>query len=154
MIKRIAQASLVVMTLVSISGCFTEKGFSGHVVESKNVDLIKVGKTSKADVYDILGSPSSKGSFDRDIWYYIGDYRSQTAFMDPKVQENRQVVAIHFNKNEIVSEIERKTLSDGEKVKVVNSKTQSYGTQKGVLEELFGHVGLSPLPQQEGGEIR
>ncbi|MFV0322228.1 MAG: outer membrane protein assembly factor BamE [Alphaproteobacteria bacterium] len=152
MIKRIAQASLVVVTLVSLSGCFTERGFSGHIVESKNVDLIKVGKTSKADVYDILGSPSSKGSFDRDIWYYVGDYRSQTAFMDPKVQ-NRQVVAIHFNKNEVVSEIERKTLSDGEKVKVVNSKTQSYGTQKGVLEELFGHVGLSPLPQ-DGGEIR
>lgn len=152
MIKRIAQAGLVIVTLVSVSGCFTEKGFSGHIVESKDVDLVKVGKSSKADVYDILGSPSSKGSFDRDIWYYVGDYRSQTAFMDPKVR-NRQVIAIHFDKNEKVSDVERKTLTDGEKIKVVNSKTRSYGTQKGVLEELFGHVGLSPLPQ-ENGEIR
>ncbi|MFV0430853.1 MAG: outer membrane protein assembly factor BamE [Alphaproteobacteria bacterium] len=149
MIKRIVQVSLMSVALASTSGCFTEKQYSGHVIEAQNVDLIKVGKTSKADVYDILGSPSSKGSFGSDIWYYIGDYRSQTAFLDPKVK-NRQVVAIHFNKNEKVSKVERKTLADGQKVKVVKGKTQSYGTEKGVLEELFGHVGLSPLPQTDG----
>ncbi len=153
MIRRIAQAGLIVITLISVSGCFTERQYSGHVIESKNVDLIKTGKTSKADVYDLLGSPSSKGNFERDIWYYIGDYRSQTAFLEPKVK-NRQVVAIHFDQNEKVSKLERKTLTDGQKIRVVNNRTPSYGTQKGVLEELFGHVGLTPLPQQAGQDVR
>lgn len=150
--KKSIAMSLMVVIGVSLSGCgtFTENQYSGRVIEARNVDAIKEGKSTKADVYDILGSPSSKGNFDRNVWYYVGDHRTQTAFMDPTVK-NRQVIAIYFDKNDKVQKVERKTLNDGQEVKIVDSATPTYGTKKGVFEEMFGHVGISPLPQSTQG---
>lgn len=150
--KTAVAISLAIMMSSSLSGCsfFTEKQYSGRVVESRNVDMIQAGKSTKADVYDVLGSPSSKGSFERNIWYYVGDQRTRTAFMDPKVK-NRQVIVVHFDKNDKVKKVERKTLNDGQDVKIQDSATPSYGTKKSVLEEMFGHVGISPLPQSGNG---
>ncbi len=149
--KTAVAISLAIMMNASLSGCslFTESQYSGRVVEARNVDMIKEGKSSKADVYDVLGSPSSKGSFERNVWYYVGDQRTRTAFMDPEVK-NRQVVIVHFDKNDKVKKLERKTLNDAQEVKIQDSATPSYGTKKSVLEEMFGHVGISPLPQSDG----
>ncbi len=146
--KKVVAISLAVVISSSLSGCdaFTENQYSGSVIEARKVDMIKEGKSTKADVYDILGSPSSKGSFDSNVWYYVGDHRTRTAFMDPTVK-NRQIIAVYFDKNDKVQKVERKTLTDGQEVKIKDAETPTYGTKKSVLEEMFGHVGISPLPQ-------
>ncbi len=149
--KKILSLSIMLLGLLFLSGCFTEKHYSGKVARETQLDLIQPGKTSKADVFDLLGSPSSKGSFDRNIWYYVGEYKTQTAFMKSKTQ-NRHVIAIYFNNKDIVSSVDRKSLGDGKDVKSVKGKTPSYGTKKGVAEELFGHVKLSPLPTGDSEE--
>lgn len=143
--KKILSLSVMLFSVLLLSGCFTEKHYSGKVASTTQIDLIQPGKTSKADVFELLGSPSSKGSFGRNIWYYVGEYKTQTAFMNSKTQ-NRHVVAVHFNDKDIVSSVDRKSLSDGKEVKSVKGATPSYGTKKGIAEELFGHVQLSPLP--------
>ncbi len=143
--KKIINLSLVLVSFLWLSGCFSEQQYSGKVARETQLGLIEPGKTTKADVFELLGSPSSKGSFGRNIWYYVGEYKTQTAFLEAKTK-NRHVVAINFNDKDIVSSVDRKTLSDGKEVKSVKGATPSYGSKKGIAEELFGHVQLSPLP--------
>ncbi len=144
------------MTIVVISGVvacgdltkITEDDYSGHKLKNAPVDLIKSGKSTKADVYSILGRPSSTGGFGNNTWYYVSEHRTQTAFLDAKPKQ-RDVVTIVFNDKDIVKDINNKNLEDGADIPISKKKIPAKGVEKSVLEELFGGVGLKPIPVTE-----
>ena len=41
-----------------------------HFLEKKSEKLV-IGKTNKNDIFELLGPPSTKGSFDEELWIYI-----------------------------------------------------------------------------------
>ena len=62
-----------VLLLLFISNCSINKVEKTHGVPFLNEKQMKliINKSNKNDIISLLGPPSTKGSFDNDIWIYI-----------------------------------------------------------------------------------
>ena len=64
--------NLIVLFLF-ISSCTLNKVIKHqgvHFLEKKSEKLV-IGKTNKNDIFELLGPPSTKGSFDEELWIYM-----------------------------------------------------------------------------------
>ena len=64
--------NLIVLFLF-ISSCTLNKVIKHHGVHflEKKSEKLVIGKTNKNDIFELLGPPSTKGSFDEELWIYI-----------------------------------------------------------------------------------
>ena len=64
--------NLIVLFLF-ISSCTLNKVIKHHGVHflEKKSEKLVIGKTNKNDIYELLGPPSTKGSFDEELWIYM-----------------------------------------------------------------------------------
>ncbi len=104
------------------------------------IGSIKVGVDTKAQVAQVLGTPSSVATFDDRTWYYIGTKTETYSFLDPETVE-QQVVRIRFDASGTVSDIETKNLADAKDVPITERVTPTAGHSLGFLEQLFGNMG-------------
>ena len=51
---------------------------------------------TRSTVLQKLGSPTTTSTFDKDVWFYMSQLRSQTSFYNPKTIQ-RDIVAIAFD---------------------------------------------------------
>ena len=64
---------ILIIIFIIISSCSTNKVIKSHgnnLIITSNDKLI-INKTNKNDILNILGPPSSKSSFNENIWIYI-----------------------------------------------------------------------------------
>ena len=72
---------IFIFIFVIISSCSSGKVINSHgnnLINITNSKLI-VNKTNKNDILDILGPPSSKSSFNENIWIYIETKKQSTS---------------------------------------------------------------------------
>ncbi len=120
-------------------------GFQAVDLKPKDV---KVGDT-RSSVLLRLGSPSTQGTFDPNVWYYISQQTERYAYYLPRVQK-REVVAITFDKDEKVSGVKDLTLKDGYQIAYDRNATPTRGRQLNWIEQLLGNIGhgnTGALPQ-------
>ena len=135
-------ASLV--TVAACSPVTTHQGF--QVVDVRPAD-VKVGADTRSTVLEKLGSPTATSTFDKDVWFYMSQFRTQTSFYDPKTVR-REVTAISFNHDtEQVKSVDNFTLKDGRVIAYNIHETPTRGREMTVLEQLIGSIGAgSVLP--------
>lgn len=126
--------------LTALAGCTVPVNQLGNLPKPDDIGKIKTGATDKAAVTSLLGSPSSVAAFDGDTWYYISQQTRQVAFFSPELLD-QQVIAIHFNKDGIVTEIDRKNLDDRQIVTPNPNATPAPGRDFTFLEQLIGNFG-------------
>ncbi len=128
-----------------VSGCSTQKtnewfvSHNGNMPTEERINQIKVGD-SQESVRRILGSPSVVVSFDKNTWLYMSSDIKKVAFFAP-TEVDRDVLAIRFNDEGKITEIERLVKADGKEVKIVSDTTPSYGQKMGFFRKYFGGVG-------------
>ena len=72
---------ILIILFILISSCSTNKVVKNHgtsFIKSKSQDIV-VNKSNKNDVLEILGPPSTKSSFDDNIWVYIETKKTSTS---------------------------------------------------------------------------
>ena len=71
--------NLIVLFLF-ISSCTLNKVIKHHGVHflEKKSEKLVIGKTNKNDIFELLGPPSTKGSFDEELWIYMEIQTSST----------------------------------------------------------------------------
>ena len=133
---------LVILALVaSLSACSGRKATRGNLLTDSQIADIKVGETNRKTLVRLLGPPSTLGTFDSQVWYYIGRRTKQWAFMKPDVLEQK-VVAIYFNDQGVVEHIERYGGDDARTVEIVNRETPTSGHSIGFFEQMMGNLGI------------
>ena len=103
-----------------------------------------MGKDTRDVIRKLIGIPSTKGVLGDNSWYYIANKFRYFGWKDPE-EINREIVAITFNKSNIVKNIERYDLSDGEVITIsrrVTTKTVKDNVLLKQLSENFGKVNL------------
>ena len=63
----------LIVIFLFISNCTLNKVIKHHGVhflDKKNEKLI-IGKTNKNDIIELLGPPSTKGTFSQELWIYM-----------------------------------------------------------------------------------
>jgi outer membrane protein assembly factor BamE (lipoprotein component of BamABCDE complex) len=136
---RLATAAL----LLALGGCAlfdTPTVDRGQKVDPEDLRQITVGVSTQADVTALLGSPSARGTFDSDHWYYISGVTRTRPGRTTSVLSQR-VVAITFNGNGVVQKVEELTESDARSVQMVQRETPVPGTERTLMQTLFGNIG-------------
>ncbi|MGH7047517.1 MAG: outer membrane protein assembly factor BamE [Stellaceae bacterium] len=137
---RLSSAAMVVSATIVLTGCAANVEQRGNLPTKDEIAQIHPGKTTKDQVTQILGSPSSIGVFDDKDWYYISRRTSQVAFFDPSVLD-QEVYVIDFNEDGVVRAVDHKTLRNAEKIVPVARTTPAPGRKLTFLEQLIGNLG-------------
>jgi outer membrane protein assembly factor BamE (lipoprotein component of BamABCDE complex) len=112
----------------------------GYVPDEAQLSAIQPGQDTKTSIAGQLGTPSAEANFDGDTWYYISTEQKSFLFYRPKITKE-EVVAIRFDENNVVSEINRYGLEDHRVVNYVKRETPTKGKELSILQQLLGNVG-------------
>lgn len=153
---------LVSASLLALSACAAVIDRRGFVSDDGAPATATVGTDTKSTLIARYGTPTTQGTFDGQVWYYISAVQSQIAFYLPRTTE-RQITAITFDDADTVSEVRNFTLRDGKVFAYDDRRTPTRGREVTFLEQLFGSVGRAPvqlpgqdpnLPDSAGGPRR
>ncbi len=133
----IFKLSLILLT--SLAGCATIDN-RGHIVEPEQLASIQVGKTSKEQVAELLGTPSSVSTFGDKTWLYMSETTQRRAFLAPLVLKSN-ITRIEFDDQGKVKSLDSLTEKDKKVISHVQRSTPTSGHTFGVLEQIFGNVG-------------
>ena len=137
------RALIPVSTLVVAAGlvaCSPTVDVRGNLPDQEVVETIKVGQSTKEIVQELLGTPSTIATTDKEVWYYIGEKTETVAFFSPTVLD-RKVLEIRFDQNARVSQVAQYGLKDGKEVSLVDRETPTKGRELGFVEQLIGNIG-------------
>lgn len=129
-----------VAAAATLAACSSTVEQRGNLPPPDEIAQIHPGKTTKAEVVKILGTPSSVGVFNERNWYYISARTKQFSFFDPKVLD-QQVFIVGFNNDGVVQAVDRKTLKDGKEIVPIARATPAPGRELTFLEQLLGNLG-------------
>lgn len=117
----------------------------GSIIEKSDMEALKVGSTSKADVMDILGSPTAYATFDNNNWIYISMMTNLVPLSYPGIKKQK-VVSLYFNDAGTLTKIQELGKKDAKKVAMVSEVTPTPGTKTNFFQQLLGNIGkYSPL---------
>ena len=146
---------IFIFIFLVISSCSSGKVVNTHgnnLINITNSKLI-VNKTNKNDIIDILGPPSSKSSFNENIWIYIETKKQSTSLF--KVGSRKlvksNVLVVKINERGILEKKDYYDINDINKIKFSEQITQS-GYSKdsyvyGVLRSLRDKIN-SPIKRK------
>lgn len=137
----IGRMALVLVTAAALSACAAaEINVRGNKLDKNALAQIKPGKQTRDQVIELLGSPTSVATFDKNTIYYITQRTRLVTYHAPQVL-SRTVVAINFSKDGRVDKIKTLHLKDGEKIDPVEKTTPTPGRQFTVMQQLIGNFG-------------
>lgn len=125
--------------LLSLTGCAVVD-IRGHEVDPDQLAKIQVGVTTKEQVAELLGTPSSVSTFGNKTWLYMSEKTQTRAFFKPVVLQSN-ITRFEFDQQGKVQLIDSLTEKDRQVVAHIHRETTTAGHTFGVLEQIFGNFG-------------
>ena len=124
---------ILILLLFFTLSCTLNKVKNNHGVLSleKKINKITIDKSNKNDIINIFGPPSTKSTFDNNIWIYIErkkTNRSIFALGNKKIVKNN-VAILEIDNKEILKKKEIFDLSNMNKYKFSENTTQNTYTK-------------------------
>lgn len=135
----------------ALVGCSPVIEQRGYILNEKDLKRIKSGRTTKDEVRDIMGSPSTEsplGGPHHDAYYYISSTFETDTFFAPE-EVDRTVVAVYFDDKRVVQDVAYYGLEDGEIIDFQTRTTPTRGKELTILGQLFSNLGR--FNQKSGG---
>jgi outer membrane protein assembly factor BamE (lipoprotein component of BamABCDE complex) len=131
-----------------LAGCEEQVYVRGNMPDARQLSEIKPGQTTRRQVSDILGAPSTTATFEKEIWYYIGGKVKTVSFFEPELLD-RKVVTVHFDKKGVVDKVEKKDSTDVKPVVLVQRETPTRGKDLTIIQQLIGNLGRFGTPEND-----
>ena len=130
------------LTAIALTACDPVREEKGYRLDPEQMAQVELGVSTKDDVTEKMGSPSSVSTFPDagEAWYYIGKKTEHFAFLEKDIIE-QNVVVIFFDENELVKEIKNYDKDDRREIDVVERTTPTGGNKLGFFEQIFGNFG-------------
>ncbi len=146
----LARSLAAVFIAFSLGACAADIARHGHVFAEEDLKQVKEGM-SRDQVILALGTPDTKSTVGQEAFYYISTTTKRSAaFMSPSIVD-RRVVAVYFDKKDVVARVAHYGLKDGQVIDIVKRETPSRGSEDGLLKELFRNIGRPPSGGNAGG---
>ncbi len=130
---------------IFLAACTPTTATRGNMVEDYRLAEVVPGVSTKSNVLQSLGSPTTQAPFDDSVWYYISQKTEKRGVFDPEVIEEK-IVVVAFDEEGIV-EVAQEIDADRLEVPRVRRKTETGGNEVTVMEQLLGNVGRFNRPQ-------
>lgn len=139
-LKSVIRAAAFAVIALAVAGCTAIYRNHGYVPSEEDLANVVVGVDTRDSVAESIGTPGASGVLDKSGYYYVA---SRTREYGPKEPEivSREVVAISFDQRDVVSNIERFSLADGQVVPLNRRVTSSSVEDKTFLRQLLGNLG-------------
>lgn len=134
-----------IIPLLLLASCAPKVDTMGYVNDIDLKEAVVVGTTTKDQVKDKLGSPSSQSTFGDEAWYYISDRKEAVGFLKPEITD-QHVVRIQFNSAGVVSEVKQYSKDDAKDFAIAKRTTPTEGHELGFFEQLIGNIGRFNKP--------
>ena len=131
---------LIMLSLLLIGACSPTFENHGYVPSRAELNQLKVGKSSKENVKNLFGSPSSIGLVQDDRWFYLYTRIKNFMYRSPEIVE-RQLVVVTFTSNGLLENIERFELQDQEVVVLSRRITESGIKGMSLIQQLLNSAG-------------
>ncbi|MEI6556767.1 MAG: outer membrane protein assembly factor BamE [Rhodospirillaceae bacterium] len=138
------------LLISTTAACAPIVSIHGNFIEPERLQQIHEGISRKADIADVLGTPTATGTFDPNTWYYIGQRTEKVAFYPPEVVD-RQVLVLQFDQTGVVRKVEKLDASAGQDVSLVERTTPTAGKDLSFLEQMMGNVGRFSNGKKDSG---
>lgn len=112
----------------------------GNKVDADALKQLVPGTTTETDATSLLGSPTAKGSFDPNSWFYISEL-TRPVIGGTQGVLHQEVVMLTFNSQGVLQHVQTLDQRDAMSVPIVSRTTPSPGTEASFLQQLLGNVG-------------
>lgn len=112
----------------------------GNKIDPDQLKELVPGTSARKDVTALLGSPTTKATFDDNTWIYVGQ-RTRPIIAGTNLVITQEVVQLTFDQSGILRDIKSLDKADALPVSVVARATPAPGNDSSILQQLLGNVG-------------
>jgi len=124
----------------------------------KKMKKIKVNSTNTNDLVSIFGEPSTKSSFDNDVWIYIERKITNTHFFGKRELIVNNVLVLEIGEMGLLAKIDFYDINDMNKIKFDDNKTETvlrkrnfiYNFLSSVRQKVNDPLGVRKQRRQQG----
>ncbi len=131
---------MALVCVCALAACSPKVDTHGYVSDAEWKDNVSPGKTTKQDVLEHFGSPSSVASFGEETWYYVSTRKETMAFLKPEVAK-QDVVRVKFDSVGVVTAVDMFDEKNGKDISIVRRTTPTEGHSLGFVEQVISNVG-------------
>jgi outer membrane protein assembly factor BamE (lipoprotein component of BamABCDE complex) len=137
---RILAGVFALVIAAGVSACAPRTTTRGNLPTEDKLSQVTVGVHKKDDVRTLLGAPSTIGTFEDSVWYYIGRRTTQFAFFRETIIDQK-VIVLFFSEQGVVERLEVYDQDDLREISLVERKTPTAGHSLGFFEQILGNIG-------------
>jgi len=146
--------SVLAAAAFTTASCGNARLVRGYVFDTELADAITPGVDNRQSVQSTLGTPTVRSTFSSNVWYYVSTTVRVRPVFWPEPKAHR-VLAVAFNDNGIVDNVENFDLSHIQDIDPVGGKTETRGRNIGFFQQIFGSIGRfggqAPVGAPNGG---
>ena len=140
---RLRMALVAMIAAIALAGCESTIAPHGHSIDSIELDQIVPGQTTRADVRAVLGTPSFEGAFDSGKIYYLSEVMIEPPGGRKRLSA-RTMIVIALDEAGVVTEIEVRDETSGNRIAYLDEKSPTPGDNFGVTEQIFSTLRRKP----------
>jgi outer membrane protein assembly factor BamE (lipoprotein component of BamABCDE complex) len=133
-------ALLLAGAALAAGGCTPRLDVRGNLPDPDDVLAVQPGVTTRDQVAQLLGSPSTVGTFDDNTWYYMSKRTETTSFFEPDVLD-QEVLVVKFDDSGVVADMQLFGDEKAQAIQPVERTTPNLGQELTVLQQLVGNLG-------------
>ena len=143
---------IAIVLCVALSACIASRVYTrGNLPDPERLSELVPGETTRDDILDSLGSPSSVNTFGNETWYYISEKVEVVAFLSPKVLE-RKILIVEFNLKSQMTQVVTLGLEAGRELIHAERITPTFGQELTVLDQIIGNFNRFKTRKQRKGQ--
>lgn len=124
---------------LALAACSPPVELRGNLPDPDSVAQVIPGKTTKAEVTHLLGSPSNISTFDTGVWYYISRRSVRDALSEPQLT-GQTIYVVQFDDSGVVKSFQQQDNNDTD-VAMIPRTTPASGKELSLIEQLLGNFG-------------
>jgi outer membrane protein assembly factor BamE (lipoprotein component of BamABCDE complex) len=137
--KKPMKAAVFALCLLG-AGCSAQYRNHGYVPSEEDLAEVVIGVDTRDSVAETLGAPSAGGVLEGGGFYYVRSRVKTVGPARPK-EISRELVAVTFDGNGTVANVERFGLEDGRVVVLSRRVTDNGLNDISFIRQLFGNIG-------------
>ncbi len=138
--RRLPLLTALLLGSAVITACTPIVATRGNLLSESRIAQVSPATSSRDDVQNIWGPPTTVAPFDSKVWYYIGETTEQKGIFAPVVTK-RQMIRVTFHDDGMVDQIAALDPADGREIAFVDRKTSTAGKEFTAFQQFVGNLG-------------
>lgn len=131
---------VAVLCAVALAACAPIVATRGNLLSPGKIEQVHPGLSTRGDVEEYWGPPTTVAAFDPNVWYYIGETTEQQGVFEAEVVK-RQMIRVTFGAEEVVEQLAVLDPESGQDIAFIDRKTPTAGKEYTAFQQFVGNLG-------------